>query len=302
MLVCRNVCVSLSINLEPCAQWRAIDAEKMKSLKNLTALFSLASIASLSMALMPMAHADPLPGSTLLSRLPKDATLLVKKEFALDRPTVRGEEYFFFIYRVSRNSRYDLNRSVWIRCQNSRSFPSRQNDPVKLRIKSVVADNPLQIYDSNSNPIYVLHELNMYFTTDQPALDAGCRIRIDTADLPEPTTVAQAMEYLSTYFEFVNDVDPYAGLEKSVVVDLLMAKITNSLKADDNASALKAFAQLEKTSDQLPESFYYYYAETLAKAGDKGQARSYAALYLKKYGRNGKYYKQAVDVMSRVSQ
>lgn len=263
----------------------------MKKLSVSCFLISIACSASL--------WADPLPGHTPLSSLPKDATLIVKKEIPVIKTSRDGKEHFFF-YRVSRNSRFDLNRNVWIRCQNKRTFQAQAHDPVKLKIKSVTFDKPLQIYSMDDKPIYVMHEMDMYFTTDQPELDAGCHVNIDTADLPEPRTVGEAMAYLAEYFDLVNDVDPYAGMEKSIVIDLLMAKITNSLKAEDHLSALKAFARLERMGENLPESYYYYYAETLLKAGNKEKARTYATLYLNKYGKKGKYYSQAVDIMSRV--
>src|SRR3989338_7849953 len=66
--------------------------------------------------------------------------------------------------------------------------------------------------------------------------------------------------------------------DKDAQVKPLMDKITAALKADRASEALPYMAQLEgmelDLSYPLPESFYYYYIDTLDKTGDKDKALS----------------------------
>lgn len=116
-------------------------------------------------------------------------------------------------------------------------------------------------------------------------------------------------------------VTAYA-VDQDVQVDLLMAKITSALKADRAAEALPSFAQLESMEPSLktplPESFYFYYIDTLDKAGDKEKAlgsdhnqaflndklnaNSRAEAYLEKHGKKGKYYSQVIEIKSRLGE
>lgn len=75
------------------------------------------------LAVSPSLWADPLAGHTLLTSLPRDATLLLKKEITLAKPI--GKDFFFF-YRVSKNTEFDLTRGVWVRCKNKRALNATQ--------------------------------------------------------------------------------------------------------------------------------------------------------------------------------
>lgn len=90
--------------------------------------------------------------------------------------------------------------------------------------------------------------------------------------------------------------------DQGVKVDLLMAKITASLKADKAVEALPYFAELESMesslSKPLPESFHFYYIDTLNKSGDKAKALSRANIYLTKFGKKGKNYGKVIEIMS----
>jgi hypothetical protein len=94
------------------------------------------------------------------------------------------------------------------------------------------------------------------------------------------------------------------GASKEVQLDLLMSKITVLLKADKATDALPYFAQLEglesSLSKPLPESFHFYYIETLDKAGNKTKALERANVYLEKFGKKNKYYGQVIEIMSRL--
>lgn len=94
------------------------------------------------------------------------------------------------------------------------------------------------------------------------------------------------------------------AVSQEVQVDLLMAKITAALKAEKPAEALPAFVELEgmepSLQNPLPESFKFFYIDTLDKTGDKAKALKRAEAYLDKYGKNGKYYGQVIEIMSRL--
>ena len=96
------------------------------------------------------------------------------------------------------------------------------------------------------------------------------------------------------------------ALDQGVQVDLLMNKITSSLKAGKAAEALPAFAQLESMESSLakplPESFNYFYIETLDKTGDALKAYSRAEAYMSKYGKKGGHYAEVIEIMSRLQE
>lgn len=116
-----------------------------------------------------------------------------------------------------------------------------------------------------------------------------------------PKTVGEFGKILGAYFRIEFDApDPYAGLDKSVVIDIVMKKITDGLKEGKLAATLPHFAYLETLGVALPESFNFYHTDTLAKVGKKDEARAHANAYLKTYGKKGKYYAQIIEIMSRL--
>lgn len=105
------------------------------------------------------------------------------------------------------------------------------------------------------------------------------------------------------FFALLGISTPYAeSLDKSIQADILMKKITNALEKNRPAEGLPFFEELEALDMPLPESFYFYYIDTLDKSGvnaDKTFER--AEKYLTSYGKKGKYYERVIDIMSRVS-
>jgi len=91
------------------------------------------------------------------------------------------------------------------------------------------------------------------------------------------------------------------ALDREVQIDILTNKITTLLKAGKNAEALPYFAELEGMQAALPESFDYFYIDTLDKSGKAEKALERSEGYLKKYGKKGKYYGQVIEIMSRRS-
>jgi hypothetical protein len=87
------------------------------------------------------------------------------------------------------------------------------------------------------------------------------------------------------------------GAESVIAIE--MGKITNSLKKNEYSSPLLHFQYLAKLPKaKLPESFFYYYADTLATTGDRKQAKSGLSEYILTFGKKGKYYTQAISSMS----
>lgn len=128
-------------------------------------------------------------------------------------------------------------------------------------------------------------------------------IEFSASDGELPRTVDDFDRRLGHHFQIIYDnpaYNSYPGMDKETVADLLMAKITAATKANEPDKALPHFARLEKLGVTLPESFYYYYIESLEGAGKRGEARARVNDYLKKYGRQGKYYAQVIEMMSRL--
>jgi len=91
------------------------------------------------------------------------------------------------------------------------------------------------------------------------------------------------------------------ALDREVQIDILTSKITTLLKAGKNAEALQYFAELEGMQATLPESFDFFYIDTLDKSGKADKALERSEEYLKKYGKKGKYYGQVIEIVSRRS-
>ncbi len=100
-------------------------------------------------------------------------------------------------------------------------------------------------------------------------------------------------------FELVS-IETYEGMDNSIVSDLLLAKITTAVKANNYEEALPHFARLEKMGTPLPESFYYYYIQALAKSNQKLAAKTRATGYLTKYGKKGRYYAETIALLAEL--
>ena len=92
------------------------------------------------------------------------------------------------------------------------------------------------------------------------------------------------------------------GEDPKIQADILMGKITSLLKADEPAKALPYMAELEELGpslpNRLPESFYFYYIDTLVRAGQNDEALIRARSYLGKYGKKGSYYAKVIKLMT----
>jgi len=212
------------------------------------------------------ANDEPVPGNTLLTSLPDESRFYVKKD-VLDGTAIHRE------YSKFTNN---LNQIF------------HQGDVL-----------PITTISKSSISYYIHYDTG---TRGKGSINLSMIGIYDGSKLPE--TVDDFNKWVGSYFVIIYDdpahYDPYPGMDKSMVVDIVMTKITAALKANEYKKALKDFALLEKLGTPLPESFYYYYTDALAKTGKNVEARSHAGDYLKKYGKKGKYYAQIVEIMSRL--
>ncbi len=215
------------------------------------------------------ANDEPVPGHILLDELPEGSRILVKQSISLDKS--RNSEYF----------RKTLHgKSSQLQSDKDRTF---QAGEVHLISESY------------------LRTERMFVIRLAPKNSIDSAIYLSHYDSELPRTVSDFNGWMGDYFQIIYDApDPYPGMEKSMVVDIVMGKITAALKANDYAKALPHFVFLEKQAVPLPESFYYYYTETLEKTGKKSDARIHASDYLKRYGKKGKYYSQVIALMARL--
>lgn len=86
--------------------------------------------------------------------------------------------------------------------------------------------------------------------------------------------------------------------------EALMEKIIPLIKGNNSAGALPYMAELEKLgpklSSPLPESYHYYYIDCLDKAGESAQALNRSKVFLKKYGKKGKYSSRVKEISTRL--
>lgn len=77
-------------------------------------------------------------------------------------------------------------------------------------------------------------------------------------------------------------------------------RITKALENRLYRDALPSFRKLAERNKELPESFDYYFIESLASAGEKDEARRMMDAYLAKYGSKGRYYQRVIDLRARM--
>ena len=94
---------------------------------------------------------------------------------------------------------------------------------------------------------------------------------------------------------------PAHAINQDAQADLLLAKISTALKNDRTSEALSACTKLEKLGSSLekplPESFYYYYIETLHRIGAKENVLKRAYAYLDRYDKDDPHYGQVTAIV-----
>ncbi len=93
--------------------------------------------------------------------------------------------------------------------------------------------------------------------------------------------------------------DLHFGMTPELVVDVLMARITKALAENRFADALPPLAEIEAMGLPLDEDFYFYQADTLARAGQADQARAKASAFVARYGRKSTHYARMVEILAQ---
>lgn len=207
------------------------------------------------------ANDEPVPGSTLLTRLPEGSRIVAKSRIHASEVVLYGK-HSKIVFPPSFGNSWHMSVGV--------ALPF---------VRSDLTETSLTLFSVN-----------------------GWAVVFSRSDGELPKTVADFNKLVGSQLQILYDdlsYDPYPGMDKGAVTDILMGKITEALKANRHAKAVPEFARLEKLGVSLPESFYYYYIEALDKAGRRAEARVRATNYLKDYGKQGKYHLEIVKFMSR---
>lgn len=158
---------------------------------------------------------------------------------------------------------------------------------------------------------FIREKKEFYISLDLPEEDldrsGDCRFRTQTFDAAYlPLTVGEFRKAYGNYFDILVR-EPYPDMDKDIVVDIEMSKIKSVIEKK-NASPgeykniLPSFYYLETKLDDLPESFYYYFIEVLAKQYRLDLVKVRATDYIKKYGKNGKYYTEVIQRLNFANQ
>lgn len=205
--------------------------------------------------------------------LPAESRILVKKEFSFDRLRKGGDPSYFYVH-------YD--------------------DKYEIDISGPGSNYKTKISPGTNWKIDRCEKGNVYFggtmTTGIYRKDGGTTFSI-------PASIKEFNHLYGEYLQIIHrnpDYDPYSNMDQEIAVDIVMKKIVEALKESNYAAALPNFEYLLKMNREFPESFYYYHIETLAGIGDKQKVREKSTSYLKKYGKNGKYYKKVIEIMARL--
>ena len=254
----------------------------------------LCGVLLLMIGLPAFASNDPVPGNTLLTRLPDGTRLVVKAKMNVYEQNQSNDPGIVKIF--GSYSYLSLN------IDNNTSVLLEEGTPLPI-VKTVTSINEVRTaspYVITSRSAGRKKMLVIEWVNSRSLRGA---VWLDERDGELPNSVDDFNRWLGKYFQVIYDdpgSDPYPGMEKGLVLDIVMGKITAALKANKYAEALPHFALLERQGTALPESFYYYYTDTLEKAGQKDKARAGAATYLKNYGKTGRYYPQVIELMGRL--
>ena len=103
---------------------------------------------------------------------------------------------------------------------------------------------------------------------------------------------------ISTLF-FVLSKTSYA-INDAIQADRLMLKAVAAVESKDYTKAVNIFEDIEKLDAELPPSYLYYYALSLSEAGKLKPALKKLDSYLNRAGRNGDFYKEALELYNTV--
>ena len=91
----------------------------------------------------------------------------------------------------------------------------------------------------------------------------------------------------------------YKDFDAETKVDIVMSKIINSIKNNENIDALIYMNYLQTLNVKLPEAFYPQYIKVLDANKDTKKKKNVAKKYIQKYGKTGKFYGEMIEALSR---
>ena len=227
----------------------------------------------------------------LLTELPKMVGIVVKVGIQQKTGSDGGGWYFSKkdYVRIS-----DSHTGFYIECPTPRIFSADPYFPSIFLISNMeFIDLPMRSRDIR----WISNSVRMEIKAANAGPQFECVLKIEAEDRRMPKTVGDAKDYFQGMLDFIN-LDPYSNLDQDTAVAILMKKITTAMADNQYKEALMSFFLLEQRESNLPEGFAYFYAKALKESGYKDLARRYCDIYLRKYGRSGKYYVEVVTVMA----
>jgi hypothetical protein len=240
-----------------------------------------------------IAYGQQLPNSTFIKDLPPSLAIVIKDEILMHRAY---DGTGFFSYKDSYVRKLDINRGFDIQCNSPQVIKASPNAPVLLYVSHI---KPYALPSRSGEYSFSWNTITFKFSTDDIPPSSLCKLKIDVVDSQMPETVGDILKFVGNKIEFI-DSDPYADLDNQTATLVIMKKITASIESERYIESLPYFSLLERRGGELPESFFYHYTKALQQAGDKEKSMKYAKKYLSKYGKDGKYYLQVVDIIARL--
>ena len=247
-------------------------------------------IALLSFFFMSSVQCQEISESVLIKDLPPGLAIMVKKEIR----SRDGGPPFYYFYKYDYSKKLDTSSGFTIRCKSSYYFTPNEKFPKLLYVNRV---RPFVLPSSSGDYVFSWNTITFYFTSDDNPKSDECEFEINALDNAMPLTVKDALKYAEGYISFI-DSDPYAKLDDDTALKIIMKKITDAVASGRYKESLLSFSMLERRKIDLPEEFYYFYAQALKNTDNKDKAMEYSTKYLSKYGKKGKYYEKVTDLIA----
>lgn len=95
----------------------------------------------------------------------------------------------------------------------------------------------------------------------------------------------------------ISPVFVFADLPKEILADKYLIEATTELSGKNFQEAIKKFHLIEELNIEMPENFYYFYAQTTYQIDDFFKTKENIEQYLKIGGRNSKFYKELLNLL-----
>lgn len=94
-------------------------------------------------------------------------------------------------------------------------------------------------------------------------------------------------------------IDPDYDKPVDLKIDILMARITSALQGGRYADAVPLFEDIEDFGVDPGEDFYFYQADTLARAGLKAAAQKKVNAFVVRFGRQSSHYARMIEILAQ---